>query len=174
MIYRFEHGDIKKLGDNRPSACIPFVDNELIITVKQQGSKNSIIIACEDMTKEFFRHQFSVWVNPLVHIYVRSRNSAVLRKYLITMVTLIGGIRKGVWVALEPSLNSGIKLSSDVIATKQVRQGFYNGRIICGNQVFSTDGRFIGLLVDNELKRMSATDIAQRRVFPLNTIVKER
>ena len=90
------------------------------------------------------------------------------------MVTLIGGIRKGVWVALEPSLNSGIKLSSDVIATKQVRQGFYNGRIICGNQVFSTDGRFIGLLVDNELKRMSATDIAQRRVFPLNTIVKER
>lgn len=172
MLYRFDGKEFKAQGIDLPFNAIPFVDNELVIAIKCCDLTHSIVVARDCMTDEFFKQQIAVWMDPAMQIYVRSRDDEVLQEFIAPMIFTLGGIRKGVFVAFEPALSSGIKSGSGVIINDCFYYGLYEGKEVHGNPMFSVKGEFCGLIVNGELKQMSALDITRHSIFALSTVIK--
>lgn len=170
MVYRFDGKEIFEVGADCPVANIPFVDDELVITIKNEHE--SIIVKQFEMNAEFYKQQCALWQGTGT-IYIKARNYDLLCGFVIGMIFTLGGIREGVWVTFEPPLSVGTRTDHGIVYKDYLYECFINSRMVIGVPTFSEVGEFIGIIVNDKLVKAEASTITNRKVFTLEAIVRE-
>ena len=170
MVYRFDGREFCEAGNDCPAVNIPFVDDELVITIKNE--RKSIVVKQLNMNAEFYKRQCELWQSAGA-ICIKARNYDLLCGFVIGMILTLGGIRKGVWITFEPPLSAGVRTSQGIVYKDYLYECFISDRRVIGVPVFSEAGEFIGVIADGELVKAEASTVTHRKVFTLEAIVRE-